>query len=1038
MQRRTMLTFSTAALLCGVYTLYSLFLSPLFSPRALELPEQNAKVVEDFRPRVNVEEAKKYLAKHAWVADAKYFVRQNIGSDPERQKGAFLYAMEWEKVLPGGEVRATPFAMIWHREGDDPNQEPLTIVAESALIKFEAPFDERKAREAGRVIGGSLEGAVQIRGAGGLEIDTRNIIYSEQAQRIWSDNPVAFRYGVNHGTGMGLELDLIPGEADGDKPRVSGVRIARLLRDVVMNLIREEVGKPPENVTVTSTGPFEYQLEEKIATFQKTVRVRRPTGKATEGPDAGAEQFDLLNSEELILVFEERPDSSGGTAAKEDGLGGDLQFKRMRAVGAPAVLISQKSSFEARMQDLAYDGQARVARLTDPAQVLVTQKNNEIHSPEVTVTQGEDGEMLSAVCRGTGNLKSYEFDVTQPLQRGPLAFSAAWTRELRKEADPQESRPGSLVDLIQLDGDAEVVQPGKLTLRGEVIRMWVGERLESEARPVAKELKKSGAHKAKPRRLIATGKVTFDGPEINGRTARLEANFEDGRLPLSRPPVGPQAEVPGRKQSRRTTKPAAAHRVAYAEPPVLKKTIQPAKAPQGMPGFASVSSIQTAARGSEGDAPRKPGKLPGPKVPVNVLADQIRLRIIQDGDKSEVAEVWNDGGVVVSQPRAAGEVPFELRGDALHLQNFSETDQIVDITGLEHPASVHDRGFELEGLEIHLDRGGNLAIVEGAGRLRLPIKEEPNANGKEKKSKPLANPQPLDVFWKERMTFDGRRAQFLSDVEAKMGENKMNCQEMVVTMVTPVSFTGRGDNDPKAEVKLIHCKESVDLENVERENGKLTSVRRAKAWEFTLDQITGDTTAVGPMGSVSIWNRGHPPRAGLTPTVGAEANKPQKAEKPGWEFTRVNFSGMMRGNTKDRRTVFNERVLVVYGPVADTNTDIHPDKLPADGGWMDGSKLTVTQHVAANDVPFVIMLAEGNAKLTGRTFHGLADTVSYDESKGTYTLRSLGKAPATIWRQIKPGEQASVTTAQRMEWTPVGKRLRILSTSTIDGFNLQK
>ncbi|MBW3542792.1 MAG: LptA/OstA family protein, partial [Planctomycetes bacterium] len=108
---------------------------------------------------------------------------------------------------------------------------------------------------------------------------------------------------------------------------------------------------------------------------------------------------------------------------------------------------------------------------------------------------------------------------------------------------------------------------------------------------------------------------------------------------------------------------------------------------------------------------------------------------------------------------------------------------------------------------------------------------------------------------------------------------------------------------------------------------------------------------------------------------------------------------------------------------------------PEDAGWMSSDKLRVIQH--KNDDPelpgHIELVADGNAELEGRTFNAQADVISYDESKGLYILRSDGNRKATIWRQTEPGASPSDAQAQRMEFIPSRKQLKLVGTSGLSG-----
>jgi hypothetical protein len=224
--RRTLLTVSTAACLCGMYEAYALFVSPLFSPQQIREPVGPGRGQPLPKPPENRRQAEKHLSDQEWASDSPYQFRTESG---------FFYFREWEKIEQTGKIRFHPFAMIWWPKGSDPEETPYTIVSDAALVEFAQKFEITNPHP-GRVVGGALEGKVRIRGPKDLSIDGRNFNFAEKATRIWSDHKVAFQQGPHTGRGQGLELELIPaiGPPDNDKPAVTGVRTVRLRKDVQM------------------------------------------------------------------------------------------------------------------------------------------------------------------------------------------------------------------------------------------------------------------------------------------------------------------------------------------------------------------------------------------------------------------------------------------------------------------------------------------------------------------------------------------------------------------------------------------------------------------------------------------------------------------------------------------------------------------------------------------------------------------------------------------------------------------------------------
>jgi hypothetical protein len=281
-----------------------------------------------------------------------------------------------------------------------------------------------------------------------------------------------------------------------------------------------------------------------------------------------------------------------------------------------------------------------------------------------------------------------------------------------------------------------------------------------------------------------------------------------------------------------------------------------------------------------------------------------------------------------------------------------------------------------------------------------------------------------------------------------MNTSYMRCQEMKVVLTERISFaSGNPDIDrenPQVKISQIECKGGVDVEGRKFLDEKEIELRRAHFWELTLNQVTGETTASGP-GWLTAWRRGDGNRAKLSPIATVQANKPVQFGTAEWEYSRIDFAGKTYGNMKQRTTTFNDRVFIVNGPVDKLFERIDPDELPENAGWMSCDSMQLTQFEKTQARPaFIKMLGEGNAYLEGRmsvrdsrgsrgeNFRARADTISFDESKGLYILRSRGNRVATIWRQKQFRGDYSQHDARRIEFTPAVNRLRSdLATGTI-------
>ena len=366
----------------------------------------------------------------------------------------------------------------------------------------------------------------------------------------------------------------------------------------------------------------------------------------------------------------------------------------------------------------------------------------------------------------------------------------------------------------------------------------------------------------------------------------------------------------------------------------------------------------------------------------------------------------------------------------MHVVNRSDDDQLIHVLG--KPAHIRDPKMHIEGTNIHLDRGKNLAWVVGEGLLQLPVKR--TLQGEK-----LERTQWLDIWWTKHMEFDGETAQFFGDVRTILENHHVNCREMYVLMTKRFSFTDENSGE-EADISRVICKDNVDFKSREYEGNQLIEVRRGRFDDFTMDQLTGKTQGAGP-GWITAWRRGRGKRAGLSPNATVKANSPLKPDSENWEYFRIDFSGKMNGNTKSRTTQFHDQVQIVYGPVLRPLDVLDPDNLPKDGGWMRSDKLRVTQHEidpsprsAEKPSSYIDMQAEGNAKLKGRSFHARATFINYDESKGIYILRSLAPYKATMWRQTTIGGKKDRADAQRIVFWPIRNKLELDGVTGLDGF----
>lgn len=1093
-----MLTACTAAGLTGLCALYSATVSPHIQPGISTKVNIEATAAPPPPPE-NVRMAKQYLPQQPWAETAKYQIRT-----PE----AFIFANEWQPVENDQAVMFRPFAMIHFRENQPEDQTPITVVGESAYLKFSKKFDMGDS-EPGRIIAGALQGNSRITGPDNLVIVGRNFNFAENSRKLWSESDVTFQWGQHRGRGFGLQVELIADDSAKKRSSiaVTGVQSLKLRRNVAVDMTfdgsernrmplagadptpvsddprRGRTGKgEPIVVRVRCHGMFEFDVEANVATFHDNVRVHRPTGS---DPTRASENFDSLQCDTLALMLEPKhivdavakaasetkteafegqhvpsepkaPEPAPNRELKDgqrEGNFGNLDtrmtLRQLRARSKPGehvILISSENDLTARMTDLIYDVPLRKASMSnpDPEGVHVLQGPSEIRSPGMTLIHDVQGRLTSVWCQGPGWLKHKNLD------RGTLELKAEWAQQLRKYADPETG-----LDVIELEKQAIVRQPEQKTgLAANFIRLWVDPQ-DLQARPKG-EGRRKGSNRIRMRQMLALHEVALVSPEMSGSTDRLEVAFEElppgTVIPGSKPVKGNKTKDAKKNEATSQRRPPPpGDRVTLTNYSVSDdETDSEKSAARGVAGQRSgVDSTRKEGRAtlpraratSSSDPDTASAEVPSKddaerereKTPIDVEADLIRVRVLLGPGQRDthIAEVWTEGNVEVTQKHGESEEPLKVTGDWMHVENptRNQNDQVLHVRGKN--AHIRDRGMHIEGSNVHMDRSRNMAWVDGSGLLQLPV--DRTLDGQK-----LDDKQLLDVWWNERMTFNGLMAQFYGDVKCVLKDSNILCQSMDVTLTQAIRFSETRNARP--EVKSVDCRDNVKFVGKEYVDSLVTEFREGEVAEFSYDRTTGRTTAHGP-GWMRFWRRGNARRSIVGPGLGggsSPAPRPTQADPNAWDFTRVDFAGASEGNVNERYTTFRDRVEIVHGRVQRVKEVIDPDNLPKDGGWMRCDELRLQQHILAakpsdksddkkkrGSQSHVEVLGKGNAEVEGRSFHGSADQISYDQSKDLYILRSLGKHKARVSRQVVAGGEESVSTASVIEMVPSRKELRL-------------
>lgn len=1046
MLKRFTFTMTVIASLTGLYWLYALTVTPRLAPKLLTAQQRPLEVRDESNfkpPPSNIENAERHLPDAAWASEAKFQIAMANG---------VLFTNSWRLVEeaqqgedPPNLYEFRPFAMIWFddRDGESAtaDRQPMTLMSESGLVQFSSKFDSVK-RTSGRVIGAKLEGRVVASGPDGLTIRGRDFYFHEKSLELHSDAPVEFSFQKHRGTAAdGFKADLLP---SAEPPRPDDLlAIAGFRRLMLRGLVEMHLAHPQSPLHVTCDEAFQFNPEQQIAWFQGNVQVERLLAKVLP---------DLLKCDDLYLVFENDSLSTGPEDSRSRGdapgimpilprsrsqelsaagpgamdasrIDGRLTkadrdewvMRELRATGKRVELNSPSNGLTAVMTSLIYDVVNRTARLAsiaaagksaagDLKSVFVRHlpSATDLNCPKLELIHDEKGQVIEAHGDGAGRMRRGVPGSNE------VEFSAKWQQRFDLQRVPESD-----MDLLTLLGGAVLQQPTRKSgLKGEQIRFWFDRPSNDAAtsQPIGTTRKQSNGvefvssksekprtaserpvQSFRPRQLQAQDEVVVISPQMNAETKRFIVNFDD--------------------QS---------------------------SAPQEL---ASISKSRSRVRQAGGSPPVSSRKKSPPKMPTEPLqlnADVIRATVRWDGEvtssandaaaQPELTEVWTEGNVDIQQPNDGMTEPLRLLGDRLHLRNASrEGEQVLHVFG--QPAMIRARGFDIEGNEIVLDRPNNRTWVEGAGELRMPVKNDP-FEGHE-----LGSPTLLTVWWKEKMIFDGQTATFLDDVKAVLKNSRLKCEELEVVLTDKLSLRDDIGPSPTAEVERVLCKDGVVFDQTLYTDEELTEIRHGEFAKLTMHQTTGQTEGIGP-GKIDLRRPGRGKRAALAPRAISQANRPLESEVANWEATRVTFQGKMIGNLRERQTKFQDRVHITYGPVANPLDTIDPDHLPKDGGDMECDALQILQvKTPGTQKSHIELEAKGNAKLEGRTFNARADEITFDESKELYTLRATGNRQATIWRQSTANGEPSEASAKTWRFIPSTNYLKADQTTGIRGPN---
>ncbi len=976
-------------------------------------------------------------------------------------RGAAFAAGEFG-IEPNGRVRLSPFsAAIYHKRklpGDFP--EISTLRCDVAILTLDRPIANFSELNGRKVIAVELQGRqitiTNNRGTPQKEDDLDILVtnaplfYEERRDLIWTDGVVCLTdYQTRPATtvrGKGMEM-LLAKDANPNRPKdapAAGHSDSNNVEKIILhsnvemhfwtdgssgflggpsskknpppagNARGEEKPAEKAHIKIHTGGMFVYDLTKEFAWFERPpgndgkagrpaadslfpdqVHVERRQiveGKAKNmGPkppvdwkgiaQAGGmnNKLDQLICDRLELQFRKkanpRPDEPGAPAAG----GGDKEIETAKAFkrGDDEVVLALDSEHMAaygnEMHYYAADG------AKGPKTIL---KGDPLRSVK-------DGHKM--VCK--------ELQLQAANRAGEGQEVKAWGRgriDLLDEKNPEkENRPTHILwselltvvkvkegvevfDLMTVEGDASFIDDlQKQDLHAEKITVWMLAPAESAKKPQAQ-----GSNKQEVRKVLAERRVRAFGPEFIVRQAdELTMTFLPEVMHAEHAPVLPPADAV--KPGIGPMPPAGVGLELPKDPPppIAKAPVEEKK----------------------------------PAPPIELTGKKISIHISTAGGKKQVEGLVASGNVYVFQPGdKPGEKRIDINGQTLNIKNNADKGHTMVVHGdAKAKARVELSDLVLWGPIVTIDQAINRCEVDGDGAMQMPTNK--NLDGTDiPKDKNKPSPR-ITVYWKKRMDFNGKNADFYGGVQAfQQGSySKMTCEHLTTYLDRYVSFkegqkTG-ADGQKDAKVERIVCDQNVFIDDskVDEKTKQLVQRNIIQGW-LLVNHQDGRTDVTGP-GQCRQLAIG-----GSESTLGPQQPGAQPKAKTDtgnqWMLTHVKFPARMFYSidepTKTKKATFwanpGSFIEVYRFPTTDINATMNPDHPPKDGLYLRCENLVVRGE-ETKERTNQIMIARQNVFFRTDIYLGYADVLKYDENTDMVTMECFDGRLVQLYEYDKDG-----------------------------------
>lgn len=1046
----------------------------------------------------------------------------DMESVPGRGAGIFVYAQDYQRDAEDPKLmRLHPFSLVQVKpsaSGNVEEDEIVTVRGDEAYLEFDQPVE--LTRPSGmKPVAGRVQGNVEVKSNGrtvdpadDIVVLTDMLHYRESKNLVWADGPLrVLAQDKGTVTGVGMELELYPEPPPGAPKRKDPARRIRIFKNVRFDLLVDEdenfLGaamapestkapasegaaattgtagtdsekrggrKEPTPLTITSRGPFEYDLETRQAKFSRSVQVLRTSPAEREG---ASDAIDQLESDQLELVFREKTElerqaessqqaagAAAGAAASANGKSTDrgvtslgaargLKLQSVIATGKQVILISDSEHLQATGNFLLYNADTRRAELRSNDELVAIHDNAIIHARSLVIDQGAAKDIRNFIADGPrGWLEILEEqgtkdgtregskEGTKPEKKPELTIR--WQGRLTMESKPgNETRMVTITDNVELEDDRGAI-------KSDLLKVWL---VPTELPPTTESTASAAAapthrRKLEPVKMEATGRVSAHSPDLTVVTENLSVDIVKRKQPEAgtgrqgggpeKLAVAPLAE-PGRLAKPRASATPAKQKKGFDPkpgepaapvPPVANQDNKPgakaneARAPASAPPAAVVTDRRI--ESTPGSSSSESGARDKPDEPLDVQARRVAVVVERVGKRSRPIRAWADGEVLVTQvPSKPDDEPIEVRGQTLHFERKDEGD-LMKVDGSDRRlASVKSSDATICGRnQILFDEVNNRVTCSGPGYI---LRE----SATDLVGKAVETPQLLRIDWEKGMDFDGKLATFEGSVKAQQGSAEIHCQNMDVTFDEKIHFRQSREMKlkkaavTKSKILTVDCDKDVIVYDAERreDGSERYSTLRAAVMHF--DNQYRTMVASGP---------------GVTQTIEKVVAKPDASGKVvaprlPYQLTQVAFLREMRGDQTNQTGKFFESVHIVHTPVARVDQTVDEDQMDPDGVIIDAADMAaMAVRTGADGGKYRDFQAEGNVRVQAREFTGQCDRLTYDQEKDRLVLASQGGRMAQFYRQLRAGEKPQEYFARTITYV---KRLNKISTDSSDGFH---